>query len=115
MNIVEQPQSKLFSLGIFTKCPFYKPVPVLIILVLIALGTSGIFLLNLWAAVTYLNFSILDYFVAMPFTLCKYCYFRVTDSTSDGNKGETIQKLVPLVAWREVYLRKHVGQKNWPL
>jgi hypothetical protein len=115
MNIVEQSQSKLFTLGIFPKCPFYKPVPVLIILVLIALGTSGIFFLNSWAAVTYLIFSILYYFVAMPFTLCKYCYYRVTESTSDGNNGETIEKLVPLVTWREVYLRKHVGQKNWTL
>ena len=115
MNIVEQSQSKLFTLGIFPKCPFYKPAPVLIILVLIALGTSGIFFLNSWAAVTYLIFSILYYFVAMPFTLCKYCYYRVTESTTDGNKGETIEKLVSLVTWREVYLRKHVGQKNWTL
>jgi len=39
MNMVEEQKSKLFFLRIFPKCPFYKPVPVLIILVLIALGT----------------------------------------------------------------------------
>jgi hypothetical protein len=115
MNIVEQPKSKLFTLGIFPKCPFYKPVPVLIILVLIALGTLGIYFLNLWVAVVYLVFSILYYFVAMPFTMCKYCYYRVTETSSDENKGETVERLVPLVTWREVYLRKHVGQKNWTL
>jgi len=113
MNIVEQQQSNLFTLGIFPKCPFYKPVPVLIILVLIAFGTWGIYYLHLWAAVAYLGFSILYYFVAMPFTMCKYCFYRVTEMTPDGNNGETIEKLVPLTTWREVYLRKHVGQKNW--
>jgi hypothetical protein len=115
MNIVEQPKSKLFTLGIFPKCPFYKPVPVLIILVLIALGTLGIYFLNRWVAVAYLVFSILYYFVAMPFTMCKYCYYRVTETTSDENKGKIVERLVPLVTWREVYLRKHVGQKNWTL
>jgi hypothetical protein len=112
---VEQQQSNLFTLGIFPKCPFYKPVPVLIILVLIAFGTLGIYFLNFWAAVTYLIFSIFYYFVAMPFTLCKYCYYRVTETTSAENNGEAVAKLVPLVTWREVYLRKHVGQKNWTL
>jgi hypothetical protein len=113
MNMVEEQKSKLFFLGIFPKCPFYKPVPVLIILVLIALGTWGIYYLDLWAAVAYLIYSILFYFLAMPFTICKYCYFKVKETTIDKEKGETIEKLLSLDKWRESYLKKHVGQGGW--
>ncbi|MFX1416140.1 MAG: hypothetical protein ACFFC0_04970 [Promethearchaeota archaeon] len=55
-------ESGLFFLGIYPKCPFYKPVPVLIILILVSLGTVGIYYLNLWAAVGYLLFSTVFYF-----------------------------------------------------
>jgi len=110
MNMVEEQKSKLFFLGIFPKCPFYKPVPVLIILVLIALGTWGIYYLNLWAAVAYLIYSILFYFLAMPFTMCKYCYFKVKETTIDQEKGKTIEKLLSIDEWRESYLQKHVDQ-----
>ena len=72
----EEPKSSLLFLRIFPKCPFYKPVPVLIILVLIALGTWGIYFLNLWGAVAYLAYSFSFYFLVMPFTMCKYCYFK---------------------------------------
>lgn len=114
MNMVEEQNSKLFFLGIFPKCPFYKSVQaVLIILVLIALGTVGIYFLNLWAAVGYLIYSILFYFLVMPLTLCKYCYYKVKETTIDRKKGKTIEKLLPLDKWRESYLKKHVGQKNW--
>jgi len=113
MNMVEEQKSKLFFLGIFPKCPFYKPVPVLIILVLIALGTWGIYYLNLWAAVGYLVYSILYYFLVMPFTICKYCYFKVKETTIDKEKGKTIEKLLSIDKWRESYLHKHVGQKYW--
>ena len=100
MSIVEKQDSKLFILGIFPKCPFYKSIiAVLIILALIALGTVGIVFLNLWAAVMYLIYSILFYFLLMPFTMCKFCYFKVNETTVDK--------------WRETYLEKHVGQKNW--
>jgi len=112
MNMVEEQKSKLFFLGIFPKCPFYKPVPLLIILVLIALGTWGIHYLNLWAAVAYLIYSILYYFLAMPLTMCKYCYYKVKETTIDRKKGKTIEKLLPLDKWRESYLKKHVGQKH---
>jgi len=113
LNTVEEQDSKLFFLGIFPKCPFYKPVPVLIILALIALGTWGIYYLNFWAAVAYSIYSILFYFLAMPFTMCRYCYFKVKDTTMDKEKGKAIEKLLPLDTWRESYLRKHVGQKKW--
>ena len=113
MNAVEKQKSKLFFLGIFPKCPFYKPVPLLIILGFIALGTVGIYFLNLWVAVGYLIYSILFYFLVMPFTICKYCYFKVKETTIDRKKGKTIETLLPLDKWRESYLKKHVGQKYW--
>jgi hypothetical protein len=113
MNMVEEQRSKLFFLGIFPKCHFYKPVPLLIILVFIALGTWGIYYFNLWAAVGYLIYSILFYFLVMPLTICKYCYYKVKETTIDKEKGKTIEKLLPLDKWRESYLKKHVGQKNW--
>jgi hypothetical protein len=96
----EEEKSKQFILGIFLKCPFYKSVQSLsIILALITLGTVGIYFLNLWAAAGYLIYSILSYFLLMPFTMCKFCYFKVNENTVDK--------------WRETYLEKHVGQKNW--
>jgi hypothetical protein len=113
MIMVEEQKSKLFFLGIFPKCPFYKPLPVLIILVLIALGTWGIYYLNFWAAVVYLIYSLLFYFLAMPFTMCKYCYYKVKETTIDKEQGKTIEKLLSVDNWREAYLHKHVGQKNW--
>ncbi|MBW1856053.1 MAG: hypothetical protein JRJ00_15470 [Deltaproteobacteria bacterium] len=113
LNIVEEQESKLYSLGIFPKCPFYKPVPVSIILVLIALGTWGTYYLNLWTAVAYLVFSILFYFLVMPFTMCRYCYYKVKEETIDKENGKTIEKLLSVDNWREAYLHKHVGQKNW--
>ena len=113
MNIVDKQNSKLFILGIFPKCPFYKPVPVLIILVLIALGTWGIYYLNLWTAIAYLIYSILFYFLVMPLTMCKYCYFKVKETTTDKEKGKSIEKLLSIDRWSESYLHKHVGQKHW--
>jgi hypothetical protein len=60
---------KLFSFGTYPKCPFYKHVPVLITLVLESLGTIGIYFLNFGVAVGYLVFSIVFYFLVMPFTI----------------------------------------------
>jgi membrane protein YdbS with pleckstrin-like domain len=114
MNMLEEQKSKLFYLGIFPKCPFYgKPVSVLIILVLIALGTWGIYYLNLWAAVGYLIYSVLFYFLIMPLTMCKYCYYKVKETTIDKEKGKTSEKLLSVDKWSESYLHKHVGQKHW--
>ena len=111
--MVEEQKSKLFYLGIIPKCPFYKPVPVLIISVLIALGTVGIYYLNLWAAVAYLIYSIVFYFLVMPLTICKYCYYKVKETTIDSTKEKTIEKLLPKDKWTESYLKLHEGQKFW--
>ncbi len=110
MNLAEERNAKIFFLGIFPKCPFYKPVPVLIILVLISLGTAGIHYLNTWAAVGYLAFSIVFYFLVMPFTTCKYCYFKVKETT---DTGETVEKLLTVDEWSKSHLHLHVGQKGW--
>ena len=113
MNTVEEQKSKLFVLGIFPKCPFYKLVPLLIILVLIALGTWGIYFLNLWTAVGYLVFSLLFYFLMMPFTMCKHCYFKVIETSIDEETGETTRKLMDADVWGKTLLHMHVGQKHW--
>ena len=112
--MVEKQDSKLFILGIFPKCPLYTSLQaLLIILALITLGTVGIYFLNLWAAVGYLIYSILFYFLLMPLTMCKFCYFKVKETTVDKEKGKAIEKLLTVDKWRESYLKKHVGQKNW--
>ena len=112
--MVEEQKSKLFFLGIFPKCPFYgKPVSVLIILVLIALGTWGIYYFSLRAAVGYSIYSVLFYFLVMPLTICKYCYFKAKETAIDKEKGKAIEKLLSVDKWSESYLHKHVGQKHW--
>ena len=109
MKMVEQ-KSNLTFIGIFPKCPFYKPVRLSIILAMIALGTWGIYYLNLWTAVAYSTYSILFFFLALPLTICKYCYYKVKETTIDKEKGKTIEKLLSLDKWRESYLKKWVGQ-----
>ncbi|NHJ33363.1 MAG: hypothetical protein FK732_10920 [Asgard group archaeon] len=111
--MTEDQKSKFFFLGYIPRCPFYKPIPVLIILVLIALGTWGIYYLNLWAAVAFLIYSLLFYFVLMPFTMCKHCYFRYIVTTQDEETRETTKKLMSVDEWGKTLLHKHVGQKNW--
>ena len=111
--MVEDQKTKLFFFGFIPRCPFYKPVPILIVLVLIALGTWGSYYLNLWAAVAYLVYSLLFYFVLMPFTMCKHCYFRIIESSTDEETGKTTKKLMDVDVWGKTLLHKHAGQKNW--
>lgn len=111
--MAEQKNSNLFFLRIFPKCPFWKPLPVLIILILISLGTAGIYYLNIWVAVGYLIYSLLFYFLVMPFTMCRYCYFKVLETTTDEETGKTTQKLMTVDRWAKSHLHMHVGQKNW--
>ncbi|MHC4912842.1 MAG: hypothetical protein ACYTE5_07545 [Planctomycetota bacterium] len=114
MNLVNEQMSKPLFLGIYPKCPFYQPVPVLIILALIGFGTWGIYYLNLWAAVGYIIFSLIWYFLVMPFTLCKYCYYKAIETTVNKENGKTIKRLLPLEKWREMKgIEKHVGQSPW--
>jgi len=70
MKMKEEEKSNQFILRIYLKCPFYKSVQaLLIILTLTVLGTIGIYFFNFWAAVGYLIYSILFYFLLMPFTM----------------------------------------------
>lgn len=113
--MVKKQKSNLFFLGIYPKCPFYKSVlAIVIILALITLGTIGIYFLSVWAAMGYLLYSIVFYFLVMPLGLCKYCYFKVKDTTIDKDTGKTIEKLLSKDKWRESYLPKHVQcGKRW--
>ena len=106
--------SELLYLGIFPKCPFYKSLQtILIILVLITIGTIGIKFFDSWIAVGYFVYSMLFYFLIMPFKVCKYCYFKVKQTTVDEETGKTVEKLLSVDEWSQKCLKKHVGQKNW--
>jgi len=113
MNMVAEQNPKLSFLGIIPRCPFYKPINLLIILVKIALGTWGIYYLNPWVAVGYAIFSIMFFFLLMPLTICKYCYFKIKEITKDKETGKAIEKLLSVDKWSKSHLHKHVGQKNW--
>jgi len=106
--------SDLFNLRIFPKCHFFGSATALsIIIALIALGTFGISYLNFWAAVGYLSYSVVFYFLVMPLTLCKYCYFKVTESITNDEKGETFVKLLPIDQWSKSCIHMHAGQRGW--
>ncbi len=107
--------TKLFTLGFYPKCPFYKAVPVLIILLLISLGTWGIYYFYPFIAFGYLIFSLLFYFLIMPITMCKYCYFSVSEPVNDLHTGNRGKKLLTVEAWTKSHLHKHVGQKYWTI
>ena len=111
--MTDEKNSKNLFLGIYPKCPFYKPLPVLIILVLIGLGTWGIYYFNFWVAMVYLIFSLIFYFLLMPFTMCKYCYFKVKKTVDDKESGKTTESQSSVEDWSKSHLHLHVGQKHW--
>jgi hypothetical protein len=111
--MIEEKSSKLLFLGIYPKCPFYKPVPILIILMLISLGTLGIYYLNFWVSLGYLAFSIVFYFLVMPFTMCRHCYFKVKETTVDVESEKTSEQLLSVDQWSKSHLHLHVQQKGW--
>jgi len=115
MNMEGEQKSKVFFLGIFPKCPFYKSVLHLVfMLALIGLGTVGIYFLNLWIALVYLIYSIVFFFLAMPLWHCQYCYYKVKETPLDRKKRKPIVKLLPIDKWKESYLNKHVNcAKKW--
>lgn len=111
----KEQKSRFFILGIYPRCPFYNSIiAVLFILALISLGTLGIYYLNIWIAAGFFIYSITWYFIVMPFTLCKYCYFRLKEKSIDHATGKTFDKLLPIEKWREINgIERHAGQKNW--
>ena len=107
-------ESDLFYLRMFPKCHFFGSATALsIIIALMVLGTIGISYLNFWAAVGYILYSIVFYFFAMPLTLCKYCYFKVTEPITNDEKGETTERLLSVDQWSKSCLHMHVGQRGW--
>ena len=114
MYMAVKQESDLFYLRIFPKCPFFGSATALAIIIgLIALGAVGISYLNSWAALGYLSYSVVFYFLVMPLTMCKYCYFKVTESTANVEKGVTTEKLMSVNQWSKSFLHMHVGQKGW--
>ncbi len=112
--MVEEKKSKLFFLGIFPKCPFYKLLPLLFIIAQTVLGTLGIYFLNLWVAVVYLIYAILWYFLVQPIVHCKYCYYKSTETKVDSSTGKSIEKLLSKELWLESCFQKHVEcGKKW--
>jgi len=114
MNMEVEIKSNLSFFAIFPKCPFNKSVLQLIKLALIALGTVGLYFLNLWVAVVYLIYSVVFYFLAMPLWHCQYCYYQVKVTATDRKTGKTRVELLPVDKWKESYLKKHVKcGKKW--
>ena len=91
-------KSDLTFLGIFPKCPFYRPGRLLIIFAMIIIGTWGISFLNIWTSVLYLIYSVLVFFLILPLTICKYCYYKTKSIQFSVDK------------WRELYLKKWISQ-----
>jgi hypothetical protein len=91
--------SNLTFLGIIPKCPFYRPVRFLIILVMIVIGTWGISFLNIWLSVSYLFYSILIFGLVLPLTICRYCFYKTK-----------IEVQFSVAKWKEIYLNKWVSQ-----
>lgn len=100
---------------IYPKCPYNNSVLLLGLKIgLIALGTVGIYYLNVWIAVAYLLYSVVFFFLAMPVKHCQYCYYKVREPAVKREKGKTSMKLLPLDEWKESYLQKHVDcGKKW--
>lgn len=111
MDMADEQESKLFFLGIFPKCPFYySDLHMVLMIGIMVLGTLGLIFLNLWIAVAYLIYFIMFYFLIMPLIHCRYCYYKVAETTKD----KTIRNLLPLEKWRESCLTKHVEcGKKW--
>lgn len=114
MNIIMEQKSNLSLLKIFPKCPYNKPILQLIKLALTALGTVGIYFLDLRIAVGYLICSLLFFFLAMPLWHCQYCYYSVKKTGINPENGKTAVELLPVDQWKETYLEKHVTcAKRW--
>lgn len=94
---------------VMPECPYYSLPHMVFKFGQMALGTLGLIFLNLWVAVGYLIYSIVFNFLVMPLILCKYCYYKVKETTIDNNTGKTTGKLLPKDKWKESYLKKFVA------
>lgn len=82
------------------KCPAAaSKTRLLLNLIMVVLGAAGLYYLSVWVSVAYLVWFFAFFFVVMPLTMCRYCYYRV-----DADLEE----------WKEEYLPLHADcVKKW--
>ena len=95
------------KMEVMQECPYYTLPHMVFKFGQMAFGTLGLIFLNLWVAVGYLIYSIVFNFLVMPLILCKYCYYKLKETTIDNRK--ITGKRLPLDQWKESYLKKFVG------
>ena len=100
---------------LWIKCPYNNSVlNTLLRLGLMALGTLGLAFFNIWVAVAYLIYAVLWNFLIFPTIHCKFCYYAVKETTTDGTTGKSIKKLLSKDKWVESCLENHVEcGKKW--
>ena len=107
------------SLGLrhilYPKCPYNDSVIVFVLrLCLIAIGTSGLYILNFWIALVYLIYSFWFNIFVWPIKHCKYCYYKVKEITINTNTGKKNMTLLQKDAWIKKNFEKHVNcAKKW--
>jgi len=111
----EEQKSKLFWLGIIPKCPYYKSVVNIgLLIILTVLGTIGLYFLNVWVAVGFVIYAIFYYLWLNPVKVCPYCYYALKETTIEN--GKTSMKLMLLDEWKESCVQKHVDcGKRWSI
>lgn len=95
------------KMELMQECPYYTLPHMAFKFGQMAFGTLGLIFLNVWVAVVYLIYSIVFNFLVMPLIMCKYCYYKLKETTIDN--GKTTWKKLPLNQWKESYLKKFVG------
>ncbi|MFX1273211.1 MAG: hypothetical protein ACFFAX_16120, partial [Promethearchaeota archaeon] len=59
------------------------------------------------------SYSLVFYFLVMPLTMCRYCYFKIVETATDEETGKGAEKLLSVERWTKSHLHLHVGQKGW--
>jgi hypothetical protein len=82
---------------------------------MVAFGTIGLSLINIWLALAYLTYSAVWNLFLWPVKHCANCYYKVKAPPKlDEKTGKTIAELMPLNEWKESHLQKHVAcGKKW--
>ncbi|HIH01398.1 TPA: hypothetical protein HA259_04870 [Thermoplasmata archaeon] len=100
---------------VWRKCPFYESKFQLALkLAIIGFGAVGLSALNVWVSAIYLAYSLLFFLLIMPLRHCRYCFYAVRDSGSDGAENGVAVGPLAVADWVESYLEKHVEcGKRW--
>ena len=82
------------------KCPASaSKTRLLLTVIMVAVGAVGLYFLSLWASVAYLVWFFAFFFVVMPLTMCRNCYYRMN---------------IDLEEWKKEYLSLHADcMKKW--